>query len=67
MEERFFSHPESIIGRTEDSITVRLKNIPEHTALQLILRAMGNARVIKPASLIESLRKVAQNIFDNMK
>ena len=67
MEERFFSHPESIIGRTEDSIIVRLKNIPEHTALQLILRAMGNARVIKPASLIESLRKVGQNIFDNMK
>lgn len=67
MEERFFSHPESIIARGENAITVRLKNIPEHTALQLIFRAMGNARVIKPATLRESLRKVGQNIFDNMK
>ena len=66
IQERFFSRPESIIAQNDDSITIRLKNIHEHTALQLIFLAMGCVRVIKPASLQNSLRNVAQRIFDNM-
>ena len=64
--ERFFSQPESIIAQTEESITIRLKNIPEHGALQLIFLAMGYVRVIKPAALQESLRNVARRILDHM-
>jgi predicted DNA-binding transcriptional regulator YafY len=66
MQERFFSSPESIIAQTEESVTIRLKNVPEHAALQLIFRALGNVRVIKPASLQESLRKVAHTILERM-
>ena len=64
--ERFFSLPESIIAQTEDSITVRLKNIHEHAALQLIFTARGHVRVIKPAGLQDSLRTIAQKIFEYM-
>ena len=67
MKERFFSRPECIIAHDENSVTVRLKNITEYAAMQLVFPAMGNVRIIKPATLRESLRKVAQNIFDNMK
>ena len=67
MKERFFSRPECIIAQNENSVTLRLKNITEYAALQLVFTAMGNVRIIKPASLRESLRNVAQNIFDNMK
>ena len=66
IQERFFSQPESIIALTDDSITIRLKNIPEHGALQLIFLAMGYVRVIKPAALQESLRNVARRILDHM-
>ena len=65
--ERFASHTDAVIAQSENSITIRLQQVSEYTVLQLIFRAMGNARIIKPASLRESLRKVGQNIFDNMK
>ena len=67
MAERFISRPDAIVSQDENSLCIRLKNIPEYAALQLVFLAMGNARVLKPASLQESLGKVAQNIFDNLK
>ena len=65
--ERFASEADAIIAQSENSITVRLKNVSEYTVFPLIFRAMGNVRIIKPVELQESLRKVAQTIFDNMK
>jgi predicted DNA-binding transcriptional regulator YafY len=67
IKERFASDANAIIAQSEKSITIRLKDVSEYTVFPLIFRAMGNVRVIKPVELQESLRKVAQTIFDNMK
>ena len=66
IKERFFSQPESIIAETENSITIRLTNIPEYAATKLIFLAMGNVHVIKPASLRETIRKTGEAIIKNM-
>ena len=65
--ERFISTPQAIIAQDENSVRIRLTNVYEHAAMQLIFLAMGNVRVIKPASLQDKLREVAQTIFNNMK
>ena len=67
LKERFESDADAIISQNENSFTVRLKDVSEYTVFPLIFQAMGHARIIKPAELKESLRKVAQNIFDNLK
>lgn len=67
MEERFSSFPDAIVSKNENSMLVRLKDIPEYTAIQLVLLAGGNARIHKPASLRESLGKIAQTIMKNLK
>jgi predicted DNA-binding transcriptional regulator YafY len=67
MAERFASRPEAIVSQSENSLRIRLTDIPEYAAVQLAFLAMGNARVLKPASLQDSLKQVAQNIFDNNK
>lgn len=64
--EGFASDSSAIIAQSENSITIRLENVSEHTAAKLISQARGNVRVIKPASLQDSLRKVAQTILGNM-
>ena len=65
--ERFISTPEAIVAQDENSVRIRLTNVYEHAAMQLIFMAMGNVRVIKPAALQDKLRDVAQTIFNNMK
>lgn len=67
IKERFASDTDAIIAQDENSVTIRLKDVSEYTVFPLIFQAMGNVRVIKPVELQDSLRKVAQNIFDKMK
>ena len=65
--ERFISTPQAIVSQDNNSIRIRLTNIYEHAAMQLIFLALCNVRVIKPAALQTKLRGVAQTIFDHMK
>jgi predicted DNA-binding transcriptional regulator YafY len=67
IKERFTSDTDAIIAQGENSVTIRLTDVSEYTVFPLIFQAMGNVRVIKPVELQDSLRKVAQNIFDKMK
>ena len=67
IKERFASDSDAVAAQSENSITVRLKYVSEHTVFQLIGLAMGNARIIKPVELLEPLRSIAQKILDNMK
>ena len=52
-----------IISQTRDTATVKFTNISKHAALQLIFQAEGNAKIIKPANLQETLLKTAANIL----
>ena len=66
IKEIFISDAAAIAAQSENSVTIRLKDVSEHAIYPLIFKAMGNVRVIKPAELRESLKKIAQSIFDNI-
>ena len=65
--ERFASNPEAIVYQDDERVRIHLTDVPEYVAMQLIYLAMCNVKVIKPASLQETLRNVAETILKNMK
>ena len=64
--ERFSSRSEAIISRDENSVRIRLQNIPEYAVLRLIFLAQANVKVHKPATLQDTLLQIAQTIQSNM-
>ena len=64
MEERY---PEKVIGRTPDSVRMKLKVANEYEAAQLVLGVCGNAKVYAPDRLRIYLRRIANRIEDHLR
>jgi predicted DNA-binding transcriptional regulator YafY len=67
MAERFSPKSDMIISQDENSLRVRLKDVPEYAVLRMVFNANGYARILKPARLQESLREIANRTLENMK
>jgi predicted DNA-binding transcriptional regulator YafY len=63
--ERYASAPEVIKKRKENSVLIRLQNITEYEAAQIVLSACGNAKVHAPAELNVYMMRIANKILEN--
>ncbi len=66
MLEKYAHTPGAIRQQSADAVTVRLKNIPEYEAAQLVLNACGCARIHTPPELRDHIRKIAQKILTQL-
>ena len=63
--ERYASAPDIIKERRENSVIIRLQNITEYEAAQIVLSACGNAKVHAPHELKVYMMRIANKILEN--
>lgn len=66
MKERFASAPEMIVSEEEGHLIIKLKDITQESAAQLVLYTLGNARVRTPESLRKFLFEIGGTLQKNM-
>ena len=64
--EKYEGTPGAIIKHDENSITIRLNNITEYQASQLVLTTCGNAKVHAPDELKLYMRRIANKLLDHL-
>ena len=67
MAERFEHIPGAVIARTGNSVRVKLRNITEFDAAQLVFFTCGNAKVLAPESLRQFVRRIAEKVLADSK
>lgn len=56
---------DKIIERGDGFIRVKLENIPEYEAVQIIFSTWGNIRIIAPDTLKVTIRRIINKLLDN--
>jgi predicted DNA-binding transcriptional regulator YafY len=59
MYEKYVNTPGAVKELKKDSVVIKLQNLTEYEAIQLVFSALGNAKVCYPESLKLSIRKIA--------
>lgn len=55
-----------ITERQEGAVRLRLKEIPEYQAIQLVLATQGHVKIHAPESLRETIRTIANRLLENL-
>ena len=66
MYEKYADTPGAIVERKAESVIIRLHNLTEYEAAQLVLTACGNAKVREPDELKLYMRRIANKILDHL-
>ena len=66
MYERYAASPGAIVERKAESVIIRLHNLTEYDAAQLVLSTCGNAKVREPDELKLYMRRIANKILDHL-
>ena len=66
MYEKHADTPGAIVERKAESVIIRLHNLTEYEAAQLVLTACGNAKVREPDELKLYMRRIANKILDHL-
>ena len=64
MYEKYINTPGAVKERKEESVVIRLNNLTEYEAAQLVLTTCGNAKVHHPPELKLYMRRIANKILD---